>query len=384
VRRQVFGVGALSLLCLLSGCTLLFVPRGGSRLASAPPAAVPTAVSLHDSVGDGSADLKYQVSAGDSLESIARAFYGDSRQAAFLAKTNRLKAAAPLKVGRTLRVPAKPPALPSPKGEPPPTTGKGNEPLRAVQVGSGKAAYELEVSGARRAARPKKNRAFGVGEKLKFSVRYFAVLGGYATLKVEALETFHGRPCYRLAAEARSVFPFSNFYTVNDRMVSTFDAVDFFPWRFEKNVREGGYREVTTTEYRPLEHQALKRKNQDAPQTFAVPPFVQDIISTFYYFRLLDFAVGDRLAIPTQAGSKNYELVVEVVRRETVQVEAGKYDCFLLRPHVKYDNIFQNKGEISLWVTADERRLPVKIQSKIVIGAVNLELVEAVLPRLGG
>jgi hypothetical protein len=44
----------------------------------------------------------------------------------------------------------------------------------------------------------------------------------------------------------------------------------------------------------------------------------------------------------------------------------------------------RNKGEISLWVTADERRLPVKIQSKNVIGAVNLELVEAVLPRLGG
>jgi hypothetical protein len=242
--------------------------------------------------------------------------------------------------------------------------------------------YEIEVSNARKVPRPRGNRAFTVGERLRFEVRYFAVVGGYATLSVEDLVTHEGRPCYRLAAEARSAFPFSKFYTVEDRLVSLFDAVDFFPWRFEKKVREGGYRETNRTEYRQMRHRAVRHKNQDPPVEFAIPPFVQDVVSTFYYFRLLDFREGDRLAIPTQASSKNYDLVVEVLGRETVKVKAGKYDCWLLKPHVKYDNLFQNKGDILLWVTADERRMPVLIKTKILIGSVDVELMEAVLPRL--
>jgi hypothetical protein len=137
-------------------------------------------------------------------------------------------------------------------------------------------------------------------------------------------------------------------------------------------------------DYHPLEHQALRTKAGDPPRTFAVPPFVQDVISAFYYFRLLDFKVGDRMAVPTQAGVKNYELVVDVLKRETVRVEAGSFDCFLLKPHVKYDNVFQNKGEILLWVTADARHMPVKIQTKILIGNVDIELIQADLPLLGG
>lgn len=317
------------------------------------------------------------------MESVARAFYGDSRQAAFLARINRLGKHAALRKGSILRVPATAPDLPARGRAAAAATTPGRD-LRTVTVGTGSRAYEMEVSDARKAARPRVNRAFASGERLKFAVHYFAVLGGYATLAVEALETYQGRPCYRLAAEAHSAFPFSNFYKVDDRLVSRFDAVDFFPWRFEKRVREGHYREAYAVEYRPLEHQAVRTKAGDPPQTFAVPPFVQDVISAFYYFRLVDFKVGDRVAIPTQAGTRNYELVVEVLGRETVSVQAGKYDCFLLKPHVKYDNVFQNKGEILLWVTADERRMPVKIRSKILIGSVDIDLLEADLPRLGG
>jgi len=376
------------LLISLSGCTLLFVQKGGERISTKPAPVVRDAPSLQTDVHGVPSDVRYRVASGDNLETIARAFYGDSRQAAFLARINHLKRTAHLKTGRIIRVPSDPPALSSVAGGSNPTTSTGplvgNAELRKVTVGQGKKSYEMEWSDAMRSTRPKVNRAFAAGEYLKFTVRYFSVLGGYATLAVEALEEYQGRPCLRLAAEAHSAFPFSNFFTVDDRMVSRFDAIDFFPWRFEKSVREGKYRESYTVDYHPLEHQALRTKAGDPPGTFAVPPFVQDVISAFYYFRLLDFKVGDRMAVPTQAGIKNYELVVEVLKRETIRVQPGQYDCFLLKPHVKYDNVFQNKGEILLWVTADPRHMPVKIQSKILIGNVDIELVQADLPLLGG
>jgi LysM repeat protein len=379
LRRTLFVWAAVLFISAISGCTLLFVQKGGTRFSKSPAATVRNAPSLQTTLENGASDLHYQTAKGDTLESIARAFYGDSRQAIFLGKTNHLRPKTVLKGGRTIRVPQNPPPLST---ENVPSSNR-KKTLRKVKVGSGNQAYEMELSDARRLARPKVNHAFAAGERLKFAVRYFSVLGGYATLAVEALEEFQGRPCFRLAAEAHSAFPFSNFYTVDDRMVSHFDAVDFFSWRFEKKVREGGYRETYAIDYKPLEHQALRTKAGDPPQAFAVPPFVQDVISAFYYFRLLDFKVGDSMAVPTQAGIKNYELVVDVVKREKVRVEAGEFDCFLLKPHVKYDNVFQNKGEILLWVTADSRRMPVKIQSKIIIGAINIELIQADLPLLG-
>jgi LysM repeat protein len=371
---------AVLFLSTLSGCTLLFVQKGGARISKNPAATVRDAPSLQTTSENGTSDLHYQTAKGDTLESIARAFYGDSRQATFLAKNNHLKPKAILKVGRILRVPQNPPSLSAGNA----VSSKRKTNLQKMAVGLGNQAYEMEWSDARRVTRPKANHAFAAGEHLKFAIRYFSVLGGYATLAVEALEEYKDRPCFRLAAEAHSAFPFSNFYKVDDRMVSHFDAVDYFSWRFEKTVREGGYRETYTVDYRPLEHQALRTKAGETPTLFAVPPFVQDVISAFYYFRLLDLKVGDRMAVPTQAGVKNYELVVEVLKRETVRVEAGEFDCFLLKPHVKYDNVFQNKGEVLLWVTADARHLPVKIQSKIIIGAINIELIQADLPLLGG
>jgi LysM repeat protein len=371
----------------LSGCTLLFVQRGGSRVSSEAPTVIPVTASLQSSdATQGPRDgFRYKSAAGDTLESVARAFYGDSRQAKFLAKVNHLSPKALLKPDQKIRIPPNPPALPAVTSSSGSVVSNDSQVgLKRVTVVSGKNSYEMEVSDAKRMARPRVNRAFAPGENLKFAVRYFSVLGGYATLSVEALETYQGRPCYRLAAEAHSAFPFSNFFKVDDRMVSRFDAVDYFPWRFEKNVREGGYREAYAVDYRPLARQALRTKAGDPPKIFAVPPFVQDVISAFYYFRLLDFKVGDRMAVPTQAGLKNYELVVEVLKRETIRVEAGQFDCFLLKPHVKYDNVFQNKGDILLWVTTDNRRMPVKIQSKILIGNVNIELIQADLPRLDG
>ena len=378
---------ALGLAGGLAGCSLLFVQKGNTRYSSAEPQTVPTAPSLSKEMGTESGGSTYQSVPGDNLESIARAFYGDSRQAAYLGRVNRLKPGAALKPGRTLQIPATPPPLPPPSVRPSPSAeypvpSVPAPDLRKVTRRVGHETYEMEVSDVKRIARPKVNRAFAVGERLKYQVKYFTVVGGTADLAVEGMEEFGGRPCYRFAAEAHSSFPFSNFYTVNDRLVSLFDAVDFFSWKFEKKVREGGYRETNRTDYRQLQHRALRLKNQDPPKEFAVPPYVQDVISAFYYFRLLETAPGDRVGIPTQAGDKNYELVVDVLKRETVTVRAGTFDCLLLKPHVRYDNFFQNKGEILLWVTADARHIPVLIQTKILIGSINIELVEAELPKL--
>ena len=62
---------------------------------------------------------------------------------------------------------------------------------------------------------------------------------------------------------------------------------------------------------------------------------------------------------------------------------AGTFDCFVLKPVIREETIFRNKGDIDIWVTADERHIPVKAQSGIVIGHVDVDLLDANLPPIG-
>jgi hypothetical protein len=97
----------------------------------------------------------------------------------------------------------------------------------------------------------------------------------------------------------------------------------------------------------------------------------------------LPIEVGKSFSIPTQSGGKNYQLIVEVLGRESVTVPAGTFDCFRVKPIVKEDTVFHNTGDIDLWVTADERHFPVRIKSSLVIGSINIDLVDASFPPMG-
>ncbi|HET9869385.1 MAG TPA: DUF3108 domain-containing protein, partial [bacterium] len=211
-----------------------------------------------------------------------------------------------------------------------------------------------------------------------------SVLGGYATLQVGGPVTVAGRACLSLTALANSAFPFSAVYPVEDVQTSYFDAVDFLSWKFENQVHEGGYRAHNLEQYDQLAHRLVRRHNDDQPQTITLPPFAQDIISCFYYFRLLDLQPGRRYTIPTCSSGKNYQLMIDVLGREKVTVPAGTFECLKARPFVKYDTVFRNKEDIVLWVTDDARHLPVKVESAIVIGTISIDLLDATLPEING
>jgi hypothetical protein len=82
--------------------------------------------------------------------------------------------------------------------------------------------------------------------------------------------------------------------------------------------------------------------------------------------------------IPVTADDwKSYELSVDVVRREAVTTLAGTFDCLVVVPHMAFKGVFQQTGEVTMWVTDDARHLPVLIKSKIFIGSININLRDA-------
>jgi hypothetical protein len=57
-------------------------------------------------------------------------------------------------------------------------------------------------------------------------------------------------------------------------------------------------------------------------------------------------------------------------------VEAGTFNCVLVEPLMKEGGLFKSEGRIIIWMTNDERKIPVKVSTKVVVGSIDAELRE--------
>ncbi len=221
--------------------------------------------------------------------------------------------------------------------------------------------------------RVQRNVAFAPGEFLKFDVNYGFVTAGEATMKV--IDTvYRTRPCLKVEFTLRSKPFFDIFYRVDDHYFTILDSVGIFPWRFEQHIREGGYRRDFTAEFDQLRHRAITSEGMHA-----IPEYVHDIMSAFYYARTVDFSKftpGQRIHLRNFYKDSTYELDVKYRGKQTIEVGAGTFRCVVIEPLVKEGGLFKGDGKIYLWLTDDDRKIPVRVNTKIPIGSVDSELIE--------
>lgn len=339
---------AAALLVLLAGCAdggHVVVRRGPAVLVAVKPAPEPGAPPAGPSAARPPQDVT--VRRGDSLWSLSRLHYGRGAAWPGLARANGLAAPWILQPGQRLALPAAgPPA-------------KAPAPDDAQRYGWTK--------------RP--NRAFTVGERLTFAVQYAGVTAGYATLAIPEVLELEGRPCFHIVATAQTIPLFETFFTVLDRVDSGIDADYGFSWHYEKHIHEGGFQADASYVY---DQRARRLREPAKGKQMDMPPLAQDVLSCFYYFRTLALAPGDHVTVPVTADDwKSYVLGVDVLRREKRDCLAGSFDCLVVVPHMEFKGVFQQKGEVTLWVTDDARHIPVYIKSKIAIGSININLKDA-------
>jgi hypothetical protein len=206
---------------------------------------------------------------------------------------------------------------------------------------------------------------FGAGEKLVFSVQYGLVTAGEATLEVRNLAAIDGRPCYRIVSDARTNDFFSKFFAVRDRYESYMDTTSLYSLRYEKHVREGKFKRDEAVDFNQTTHRAVYKD-----KTVPIPPRTQDVLSALYYVRTLPLEVGQSISVANHTDGKNYPLVIKVLGREHVKVDAGEFDCIIVEPILRGPGVFTQQGRLTVWLTDDRRRMPVIMQSKVVIGHV--------------
>lgn len=217
------------------------------------------------------------------------------------------------------------------------------------------------------------NRAFGLGERLVFAVRYAGITAGTSSLSVDDTTRIDGHLCYVINNRTQSSKEFSIIYKVDDRATAWFDVDHFVSRGFEKHLREGDYKADRQVWFQQERNVAwYPSKNLEVP----TPPCVMDIFSALYYVRMIPLEVGTEVVFDNHENRKNYPLVVRVLKKERVEVDAGSFECIVVEPQMREPGLFKHKGKLQVWMTDDEYHMPVLMKSKIPVGSVNAVLVE--------
>lgn len=214
--------------------------------------------------------------------------------------------------------------------------------------------------------------AIEVGEVLTFDIKWGVVKAGQATMSVTELrETSQGHASYRAVSTATSNSVFDKIYPVRDRFISYMDAETLQSWFFEKHLREGKFRSDQVVQ---MDHQSGVALYHDGKEV-EFTPGAFDVISAFYFVRTMPLEVGKEYFLDAHSDKKNYPIRVKVIERERVEVDAGTFDCLVVEPTLKSGAFFKNDGNLRIWLTDDERRVPVLMKSKIPVGSIAAELV---------
>jgi hypothetical protein len=216
--------------------------------------------------------------------------------------------------------------------------------------------------------------AFTVGEHLVFDVGFSFITAGEAAFQVFRADSVHGRECYRIVFTVSSLPSFAWIYKVEDRYETILDAKGIFPWKFVQHVREGGYSRDFTADFDQMNGIATAEN-----ETYRIPPYVHDVVSAFYYVRTMDFSnsrVGQKYILHNFFKDSTYQLAVKFLGRQQISVDAGLFNTVIVEPLIQEGGLFKSKGRVLIWLTDDERKIPVKVSTKIVVGSIDAELRE--------
>ncbi len=237
-----------------------------------------------------------------------------------------------------------------------------------------------------------------VGERLIYHVHYSGVPAGRAVIELEEVVPFGRRKAYRMTARATASRLFSIFYPVRDLVVTYVDTETLLPLWYEKHLREG--KDYVNDEITLFDRDAGLARNWnvsgeedgagpelevgpaawDTPgaSEVQIPDGVQDALSSFYHLRGQKLVEGETIVVPVNADEKNYLIEIEVIGKEKLVMRGRSVATVKVHPvlkQVKLGGILKERGDIFIWLSDDEQRVPVRIQGRVVVGAITLSLV---------
>ncbi len=220
-----------------------------------------------------------------------------------------------------------------------------------------------------------RNTAFQAGESITFRV-FYTVAGVYVGAG-EAIfnsnrDTYNGRPVYHVVGEGKTFSFYDNFFKVRDKYESYIDTLTMQPYKFIRNVYEGGYKKYENVIFNKVTNTAVTNDG-----VFKVPACVQDVLSAIYYSRNIDFdkhKPGDKIPFTLFLDKELFSMYVRYMGKETIKTKYGKFNTIKFKPLLIKGTIFEGGEKMTVWVSDDKNKIPVRVESPISVGSIKVDM----------
>lgn len=221
-----------------------------------------------------------------------------------------------------------------------------------------------------------KNDAYRNGEKLTYKVFYnvsFMYVGAGEVTFTTKLEQLSGVPVYHVIGEGHTYHSYDWVFKVRDQYETFIDTATMLPLRFIRKVNEGDYHKFNTVTFDHSQHKAISRKG-----TYDVPDCVQDVLSAVYYARNIDFNrynPGDKIPFSMFLDDEVYHIYIRYLGKSKVTTRYGTFNAIEFSPLLIKGTIFEGGEKMTVWVSDDENKVPLRINSPITVGSVKVDLI---------
>lgn len=201
-------------------------------------------------------------------------------------------------------------------------------------------------------------RPFSPGEQLDYMVAVGGAKVGTGKMELLGIEDVRGEDTYHARFSVEGGFL---MFKVNDVLESWFDTETLSSRRFIQNIHEVSYKKNRYYDIYP-ERGVLHQKGYDEMPTVQKP---LDDASFLYFVRTVPLEVGKTYTFNRYFRPDRNPVVVKVLRKETVEVPAGKFRTVVIQPIIKSQGIFAEGGEAQMWLTDDDRHMMVQFKAKV-------------------
>jgi hypothetical protein len=217
--------------------------------------------------------------------------------------------------------------------------------------------------------------AFQPGERIGYTVFYnlmgLYVNAGSATIST-AQTKLANKDAYHIVGEGKTNSRYDWIITVRDRFESYVDTKTLEPLKFVRHIEEGSYRKHEEIHFNPADNTATGSKG-----VVKVPERVQDLLSSLSYARNIDYnryKVGDKIGFKMFLDDEVYDMYVRYAGKETIKTKYGTFRAIILKPLLIKGKVFEGGEKMTIWITDDANRIPVRIESPLRVGSIKIDL----------
>jgi hypothetical protein len=220
--------------------------------------------------------------------------------------------------------------------------------------------------------------AYDSGEWFKFRIHYGFINSGYATLEVkEAIKD--NKKIYHAIGKGYTVGMSRFFFKVDDNYESYFDKVTNKPFQYVRKIDEGGYTKNQEGFFDQEKNKVLvKDYKNKTEKTFSVTENVQDIVSTFYFLRnhpnIDKLKVGESIVVDMFFDDEVYKFKLKFIGKEDLKTKFGTAPTMIFRPIVQSGRVFKEEESLTVWISDDENKIPLRIKASLAVGSIKADL----------